>query len=418
MIHTIIWDFNGTVLDDCAASVEAVNQMMARRNLGSITREWYEKNLIMPLEAFYESVGFDMQKERLPEVSAEFQVECAKVARPIFPEVLEALAYFKEQGYRQLLFSSLHQAVLEEQARERGIEKFFEKIMGRPDRNLGSKKDQAKAYLEEQGIAAKNVLFVGDLTTDHEMADYVGGVSVLIPKGHQHQTVLEKTGAHILKDASELKGFLKKMNIEKALKNLEKNRFEPYFLETKEEVVPLLKKLLKKGCSVSVGGSETLKEVGALELLGNGDYEYLDRYAKGADPREIFIKALSADAYLTSANAISEEGELINVDGNSNRIAAICYGPESVIVVAGVNKLVENAEEGLKRIKRIAAPKNAKRLSCETYCASFGICKGAEGSITAGCGGEGRICCNYLISGPQRHAGRIKVILVNEELGY
>lgn len=208
------------------------------------------------------------------------------------------------------------------------------------------------------------------------------------------------------------------MNVKKTLENLKKNRFEPYFLETKEEVPALLKSLLKKDSSVSVGGSETLKEVGALELLKSGDYQYLDRYAEGVNPREIFIKALSADAYLTSANAITEEGELVNVDGNSNRIAAICYGPESVIVVAGINKLVQSAEDGLKRIKKIAAPKNAKRLGCKTYCESFGVCKGVDGSITAGCGGEARICCNYLISGPQRHPGRIKVILVNEELGY
>ena len=418
MIHTIIWDFNGTVLDDCAASVEAVNRMMARRSLGSITREWYEKNLIMPLEAFYESVGFDMQKEQLPEVSAEFQVECAKVDRPIFSEVLEALAYFKEKGFRQFLFSSLHQSVLEEQARERGIEGYFEKIMGRPDRNLGSKAEAAKTYLTEQGIAPEEVLFVGDLTTDHEMAAFAGGASVLIPKGHQHREILQKTGAIILNDASELKGLINKMNIEKTLENLKKNRFDPYFVESKEEVLPLLKSLLKEGCSVSVGGSETLKEVGAIELLKNGDYQYLDRYAEGVNPKEIFIKALSADAYLTSANAVTEAGELVNVDGNSNRIAAICYGPESVIVIAGVNKLVATAEEGLARVKKIAAPRNAKRLGCNTYCASFGICKGADGALTAGCGGEGRICCNYLISGPQRNAGRIKVILVNEELGY
>lgn len=208
MIHTVIWDFNGTVLDDRAASTEAVNQMMARRALGSITEEWYAANLIMPLEAFYESVGFDMGAEKIECLSEEFQRECAKVERPIFPEVRAALEALRQKGYRQLLFSSLHQSILEEQASARGISSYFEKIMGRSDRSLGSKEEAARAYLEQEGIDPKSVLFVGDLTTDWEMAEYVGSPCVLIPKGHQDYARLSSTGAAILKDASELMAFL------------------------------------------------------------------------------------------------------------------------------------------------------------------------------------------------------------------
>lgn len=211
------------------------------------------------------------------------------------------------------------------------------------------------------------------------------------------------------------------MKIEAILENFRKNRYEPYYLEKKEEVVPFLKKLLKEGCTVSVGGSETLKEVGAIELLKSGNYRYLDRYQPGLTPeevRKVFLDALSAEVYLTSANAVTERGELVNVDGNCNRIAAICFGPESVIVVAGINKLVPDVEAGIKRVKKIAAPLNTKRLGCKTYCKETGVCKGIDGGMTDGCSSEGRICCDYLISGPQRHAGRIKLILVGEELGY
>lgn len=211
MIHTIVWDFNGTVLNDRAASTEAVNQMMARRSLGSITEEWYAANLIMPLEAFYESVGFNMEQERIEKLSEEFQQECAKVDRPIFPEVLDALEALQKRGYRQLLFSSLHQSILEKQAQERGISQYFEKIMGRMDRSLGSKEEAAKAYLEEKGIAPESVLFVGDLTTDWEMAEYVGSPCVLIPKGHQDERRLSSTSAFILKDASNLLKFLEEL---------------------------------------------------------------------------------------------------------------------------------------------------------------------------------------------------------------
>ena len=211
MIRTIVWDFNGTVLDDRGASTAAVNHMMARRGLGAITEEWYAANLIMPLEAFYESVGFDMRVERIERLSEEFQQECAKVERPIFPEVRLALEQLRQKGYRQLLFSSLHQSILEKQAKERGISKYFEKIMGRSDRLLGSKEEASKAYLLQEEIPPETVLFVGDLTTDWEMAEYVGSPCVLIPKGHQGRERLSLTNATILKDASELLDFLKEM---------------------------------------------------------------------------------------------------------------------------------------------------------------------------------------------------------------
>ena len=126
--------------------------------------------------------------------------------------------------------------------------------------------------------------------------------------------------------------------------------------------------------------------------------------------KQIFRQAFSADVYLMSSNAVTEEGELYNVDGNSNRVAALAYGPDSVIVVAGCNKIVPDIAAAVERVKKIAAPVNATRLHCSTPCAKTGECMN--------CHSDGRICCNYLVSAQQRHQDRIKVILVGGELGY
>ena len=204
MINTLIWDFNGTVMDDLGASVGAVNAMLTRRELPLITEEWYTLNLVMPLTRFYESVGFDMKAEKLAEVSEEFQRECRKFSRPVFPEVREALEHFAKKGMRQLLFSSLYHDTLIAQAEERGIASYFEGIEGLKDRSLGGKEQAVTAYLKKHKIHPEQVLIIGDLTTDWEMAKYVGSPCVLIAKGHQHREVLSKTGAYILSDASEI----------------------------------------------------------------------------------------------------------------------------------------------------------------------------------------------------------------------
>ena len=204
MITTILWDFNGTVMDDLGASVQAVNAMTARRGLPSITEAWYTRHLEMPLERFYAGIGFDMEQERLGDVSAEFQRECAELPRPVFPEVRKALEAFSARGLRQLLFSSLHQELLAGQAEERDVSRYFDAIVGRKDHSLGRKKKAAEEYLRRHGINAAEVLVIGDLVTDWEMARYLGCPCALIEKGHQHRDVLKKTGAYVLRDATEL----------------------------------------------------------------------------------------------------------------------------------------------------------------------------------------------------------------------
>lgn len=201
--------------------------------------------------------------------------------------------------------------------------------------------------------------------------------------------------------------------IEKTMANLAKNKMKPYYAKDKQEALQLVESLLQEGQTIACGGSMTLEECGIMQLLRSGKYNFLDRAKPGLTPQditEIYRKAFFADNYLLSANAITENGELYNVDGNSNRVAALAFGPSSVIVVAGYNKIVPDIDAAVERVKKTAAPANAIRLHCATPCAKVGECMD--------CHGDGRICCNYLVSAQQRHQDRIKVILVGEELGY
>ena len=210
--------------------------------------------------------------------------------------------------------------------------------------------------------------------------------------------------------------------MEKTRDNLIKNRMDCYIVDSVSEVVPLVESLIPAGSTVASGGSVTLAQTGVTELLRNGSYKYLDRSGlTGEDVKKCYRDSFAADVYLCSSNAITEVGELYNVDGNGNRIAALCYGPDSVIVVAGCNKIVCNIEEAVRRVKTIAAPANTTRLDCDTYCREKGECMAyasGDHTLTAGCRSEQRICCSYMITACQRVKGRIKVILVGESLGY
>ncbi|MEG1176246.1 MAG: lactate utilization protein [Ruthenibacterium sp.] len=201
--------------------------------------------------------------------------------------------------------------------------------------------------------------------------------------------------------------------VSRTMAALEKNNMLPHFVQTAAEVVPLLETLLHSGDTVGVGGSMTLEACGVLPHLRSGRYRFLDRYAAGLsgdDIGKIYRDCFFADAYLTSTNALTEDGALVNMDGNANRVAAMSFGPKQVIVVAGINKIVPDEAAAKVRIETIAAPLNAKRLSCKTPCAVTGQCEH--------CSGPARICCTYMVQRQQRAAGRIHVIVVNEPLGY
>lgn len=213
--------------------------------------------------------------------------------------------------------------------------------------------------------------------------------------------------------------------INKTMDNLKRNNMKPYFCNTKEEAKEHVLSLLKEGDTVTHGGSVTLNEIGIIDDLKSGKYNYLDRNVPGLtceQVEEIYRKSYFADVYLTSSNAVTENGELYNVDGNSNRVSAILYGPKSVVAVCGYNKIVKNIDEAIKRVKCIAAPKNTVRLNIDTYCGKKERCVSLDNEknpeLCSGCHSEGRICCNYVVSAQQRHVDRIKVIIVGEELGY
>ncbi len=198
--------------------------------------------------------------------------------------------------------------------------------------------------------------------------------------------------------------------MERTAQALRDNNMYCECVDSAEEALDVIESLMNEGDTVTVGGSVTLFETGAIDMLRDGRYNFLDRYAPGADIQGIYEAAFTSDVYLMSSNAITENGELYNMDGNGNRVAALIWGPKSVIVVAGYNKIVKNIDEAKARVEEIAAPANASRLGCETPCTKTGHCMN--------CSSAKRICATAVITGRQRVQNRIKVILIGEELGY
>ena len=150
-------------------------------------------------------------------------------------------------------------------------------------------------------------------------------------------------------------------------------------------------------------------EIGLVEALKEGDYYFLDR-DNAEDKRAAMLAAYDADFFLTSANAMTEDGVMVNIDGNSNRVSAIAQGPKHVIVIAGMNKICPDVDSAMKRARNVAAPINAQRFGLSTPCSKTGSCMNCKSPDT--------ICCQILITRYSRHEGRIHVILVNDSLGF
>lgn len=207
--------------------------------------------------------------------------------------------------------------------------------------------------------------------------------------------------------------WLRECRINKTIKALEANRMNGYLVNSREELINKIEELTNKGDVVACGGSMSLFEAGVIEHLRSGRYEFLDRYKEGLKPEDIkniYRASFSADVYFASSNAITEEGEIYNVDGNGNRVAAMLYGPDKVIIVVGYNKIVSDLEEAIERNRRISAPTNAKRLDKKTPCAKIGTCMD--------CKSPEKICREYTLIRSQSNTDRIHVIFLNEELGY
>lgn len=197
----------------------------------------------------------------------------------------------------------------------------------------------------------------------------------------------------------------------RVVKNLESRNMEAYFVKTKEEALKKALELIPEGSSISWGGTVSAKEIGLLDAVHEGNYEVYDR-EEAQTPElknEIAHKALDCDFFIGSTNALAENGVMVNIDGNANRVAAISYGPENVLMIVGMNKIVRSAEDAYARAKYVAAPINGQRFE-GLPCAKTGVC--------SNCKSPKSICCQTLITRFSHVPNRIKVILVNEELGF
>lgn len=201
--------------------------------------------------------------------------------------------------------------------------------------------------------------------------------------------------------------------LKRAADSLRRNNMAAYTVPDAPGLHELLSTLIRPGSSVGVGDSVTLEQTGVLDLLRSGPYEFLDKYRpgiSGAEKRELYIRNFSAGTFICSANAITEDGGIFNIDGNGSRLAPTIYGPEQVIFVAGVNKLVPSLEDAVKRARQYSAPLDAKRLGKNTPCAVTGKC--------SDCNSPERICNSFALLRRQFVKERIKVIFVRRTLGY
>ena len=195
------------------------------------------------------------------------------------------------------------------------------------------------------------------------------------------------------------------------VKNLKNRHFDAYYCETKEEALELALSLIPQGDTVGWGGTVTCQQIGLLDAVRNGNFRAIDRDACTTmeEREEAMRKALLADTFLTSANAISLDGQMVNIDGNGNRVAAIVYGPKQVIVVAGMNKVEDNLDAAITRARTVAAPMNQQRFGLPNPCGATGSC--------GDCKTETCICNHILITRHCRPVEKIKFILVGEDLG-
>ena len=195
------------------------------------------------------------------------------------------------------------------------------------------------------------------------------------------------------------------------VKNLESRHFEAYYCKTKEKALEKALELIPKGATVGWGGAMSAQQIGLMDALNAGDYRAIDR-DKCPTPEEKLQAAkdsLFADVFLTGANALSLDGQMVNIDGTGNRVAAIVYGPGTVLVIAGMNKVADTLEAAITRARTVAAPMNKQRFPNQTPCEVPGAC--------GDCKAEGCICNQILITRHCRPVGRIKFILVGEDLG-
>jgi hypothetical protein len=201
--------------------------------------------------------------------------------------------------------------------------------------------------------------------------------------------------------------------IRKVIFNLQKNNMAGFYVENTKELFSLLSTLLARGERIGCGDSVTLEETGVFEYLRNGNFTFYDKHRLDLTSKEkriLYLKNFDSDTFITGTNAITMDGKLFNIDGNGSRVAPMIYGPKQVIVVVGINKLVDTVEDAIHRARQIAAPLDAKRLNKNTPCVKLGRC--------IDCKHEQRICNDFVLISRQFSKGRIKVIFIDGIYGY
>ena len=193
------------------------------------------------------------------------------------------------------------------------------------------------------------------------------------------------------------------------IKGLQSRNMSGYYAVSKEEALQIALSLIPEGSTATMGGGMSVIEIGLVKALKEGNYNFIDRN-EAADRRAAMLQAYDADIFLASANAITQDGVLVNIDGNANRVSAIAYGPKKVVLIVGMNKVCNDVDGAMKRARNVAAPINAQRFGLSTPCSKTGACMNCKSPDT--------ICSQFLITRYAKPAGRIHVILVNDNLGF
>ena len=196
---------------------------------------------------------------------------------------------------------------------------------------------------------------------------------------------------------------------QKVIQGLRSRNMEGFYAADSAAALELALSLIPEGSSVAMGGCQSAHDIGLVEALKRGNRNFIDRDAF-EDRRAAMLAAYDADVFLSSANAMTEDGILVNIDGNSNRVSAIAQGPRNVLFIVGMNKVCADFDSALKRARNVAAPINAQRFELDTPCTKTGACMDCKSPDT--------ICCQFLVTRFSRHPGRIKVLLVNADLGF
>ena len=196
---------------------------------------------------------------------------------------------------------------------------------------------------------------------------------------------------------------------ETVIKGLKSRNMTGYYAATKEEALKQVMDLIPEGSTVTMGGCMSAHEIGAVEALKAGNYNFIDR-DEYEDKRKAMLLAYDADVFLSSANAMTDDGILVNIDGNANRVSCIAQGPKKVVFIVSMNKVMSDLDSAMKRARNVAAPANAQRFNIDTPCKKTGKCFDCKSPTT--------ICSQMLITRYSMHPGRINVVLVNDELGF